>query len=305
MIQAKARVTSAAEMINAKKADLEKADSDLRAATAQREYRDKQYIRISQLVERGAVEERLKDEEEDRRARPGRRRPPPSPGVAAAKAHVAEAEALLAQAQADLKGAGGRCRGQPGESRRRRRRWKSYTHIKSPYDGVVIFRGEGVHKGAFIQSADQGMGEPMLTVAMDSMMRTVIPVPDRDVPYCDLGDPAIVRVDALNDREFKGVVSRIAESEDVNDRTMRVEVDLANPQHVLRDGMYGRAEIVLEKATNNLTVPSSAILDRDSKGKGIVEIVRDGKMYRQSVVIGRDTGTLAEIVSGLDPDVAR
>ena len=98
------------------------------------------------------------------------------------------------------------------------------------------------------------------------------------------------------------MVSRIADSEDVNDRTMRVEVDLPNPQHVLRDGMYGRAEIILEKATKNLSVPSSAILERDSKGKGIVEIVRDGKMYRQSVVIGRDTGTLAEIVSGLDPD---
>jgi RND family efflux transporter MFP subunit len=146
------------------------------------------------------------------------------------------------------------------------------------------------------------MGEPMLTVAMDDIMRTVIPVPDRDVPFCDLGDPAIVRVDALNAREFKGVVSRIAESEDVNDRTMRVEVDLANPQHVLRDGMYGRAEIILEMATTNLTVPSSAILDRDSQGKGTVEVVRDGKMYRQSVVIGRDTGTRAEIISGLDPD---
>ena len=83
---------------------------------------------------------------------------------------------------------------------------------------------------------------------------------------------------------------------------MRVEVDLSNPQHVLRDGMYGRAEIILEKSTSNLTVPSSAMLDRDSKGKGLVEVVRDGKMYRQAVKVGRDTGTVAEIISGLSPD---
>src|SRR5262249_55931515 len=155
---------------------------------------------------------------------------------------------------------------------------------KSPYDGVVIFRGEGVHKGAFVRSADEGMGEPMLTVAWDDSMRTVIPVPDRDVPFVNLGDPAIVRIDALAGREFKGVVSRIAESEDVNDRTMRVEVDLSNPDHVLRDGMYGRAEIILEAATKNLTIPSQAILDRDSEGKGTILVVRDGKVYRQSVV---------------------
>ena len=94
---------------------------------------------------------------------------------------------------------------------------------------MIIFRGEAVHPGAFIQSADKGTNEPMLTVAQDDRIRTVIPVPDRDVPFCDLGDPAIIHVDALNDREFKGTVSRIAESEDVNDRTMRVEVNLANP----------------------------------------------------------------------------
>jgi RND family efflux transporter MFP subunit len=302
VFQANARVTSAAEMINAKKADQEKADSDLRAKTAQREYRDKQYIRISQLVARGAVEERLKDEEEDRRAAAREDEAAARSAVAAAKAHVAEAEALLAQARADVKGA----EADVDVSKAnlvKERALESYTHITSPYDGVVIFRGEGVHKGAFVRSADQGMGDgPMLTVAMDEMMRTIIPVPDRDVPYVNLGDPAIVRVDALDVREFTGVVSRIADSEDVNDRTMRVEVDLPNPQQVLRDGMYGRAEIILEKATTNLTVPSSAILDRDSKGKGTVEIVRDGKMYRQSVVIGRDTGTVAEIVSGLEPD---
>jgi RND family efflux transporter MFP subunit len=301
VVQAKARVTSAAQIIVAKKADEAKALSDLRAKTAQREYRDKQYVRISQLVERGAVEERLKDEEEDRRAAAREEEAAAKAAVAAAMAHVAEAEALLAQAQADLKGADADVKVAEANLDKETA-LESYTHIKSPYDGVIIFRGEGVHKGAFVRSADQGMGEPMLTVAMDDIMRTVIPVPDRDVPYCDLGDPAIVRVDALNDREFRGVVSRIAESEDVNDRTMRVEVDLANPQHVLRDGMYGRAEIILEMATTNLTVPSSAILDRDSKGKGTVEVVRDGKMYRQSVVIGRDTGTLAEIISGLDPD---
>jgi RND family efflux transporter MFP subunit len=301
VVQAQARVVSAGEIILAKEADLDKAVSDLRAAAARREYRDKQFERIHQLVQRGAVEARLEDEEADRRAAAHEEEAAANSGVAAARAHVAEAKALLEQAKADLKGAEADVKVSQANLDKELA-LESYTHVKSPYDGVVIFRGEGVHKGAFIRSADQGVGPPMLTVAMDAMMRTIIPVPDRDVPYCDLGDPATIRVDALNDREFRGVVSRVAEAEDVNDRTMRAEVDLPNPQHVLRDGMYGRAEIVLEKETSNLTAPSSAILDRDSEGKGTVEIVRDGKLYRQSVIIGRDTGTLAEIVSGLDPD---
>lgn len=299
--QARARVTTAEEKIKAKLAFEKEAEARWHAAVAWRKYRDKQYHRIAELVERKAVEKRLEDEYKDELDKAIADEYAALAGRETAKAQVAEARADLAQAKADLEGAKAEVRVNQAILDKERA-LEAYTHIKSPYDGVVIFRGEGVHKGAFIRSADQGMGPPMLTVAMDDMMRTVIPVPDRDVPYCDLGDPAIIRVDALNDREFKGVVSRVAEAEDVNDRTMRAEVDLPNPQHVLRDGMYGRAEIILEKETSNLTVPSSAILDRDSKGKGTVEIVRDGKLYRQSVIIGRDTGTLAETVSGLDPD---
>jgi HlyD family secretion protein len=308
VVQAEARVKSAAQIIVAKRADQEKADSDLRAATARREYRDKQYVRISQLVERGAVEERLRDEEEDRRQAAREEEAAARSAVAAARAHVFEAEALLAQAKADLKGAEADVKVSQANLDKEQA-LESYTHIRSPYDGVVIFRGEGVHPGAFIRSADQGTGDPVVTVARDDVMRTVIPVPDIDVPYCDLGDPAIVQIDALRGREFKGAVSRIAESEDVNDRTMRVEVDLENPvvnkdtrTRVLRDGMYGRTTIMLEKATTHLTIPSSAIIDRDSEGKGTVEVVRDGKMYHQRVVIGRDSGTIAEIVSGLEPE---
>ncbi len=300
--QAKGQVELAKEKINASLAYRQEMDAKLKAAVAQRTYRDKQYHRIRELVLSGSVEKRLEDEELDRFETAQADAFAAQAGVETAQARVAEAKAELAKARADLAGAEADVEVSQANLVEKKT-WVSYTQIKSPYDGVVIFRGEAVHIGAFIQSADKGMGDPILTVARDDVMRTVIPVPDRDVPYCDLGDPAIIRVDALNDREFRGGVSRIAESEDVNDRTMRVEVDLPNPPpHMLRDGMYGRAEIILEKNTSNLTVPSTAILDRDSKGEGHVEVVRDGKMYRQAVKVGRDTGMLAEIISGLDPD---
>lgn len=310
--QATAQVELAKEKINASIANQQEMEAKLKAAIAQRTYRDKQYHRIQELVARGSVERRVEDEELDRFETAQADTFAAQAGVQTAKARVAEAHAELAKVKADLEGAQADVEVSKANLDEKRT-WLSYTKIRSPYDGVVIFRGEAVHIGAFIQSADKGMGDPILTVARDDMMRTVIAVPDRDVPYCDLGDPAIIRVDALNDREFKGSVSRIAESEDVNDRTMRVEVDLPNPRpHVLRDGMYGRAEIILEKNTTNLTVPSQAVIDRDREGNGHVQVVRDGKLYRQAVKVGRDTGIVAEILSGLDlgaqvvvlPDVA-
>ena len=301
VVQAEARVTTATEKINAKLAFEKEAEAKWRAATAWRDYRDKQYIRISELVARNAVEERLKDEAKDEAEKASADVYAAEAGKMTAKAEVAEARAELAQAQADLVGAKAEVEVSQANLAREAA-LEEYTHIRSPYNGVVTFRGEAVHVGAFIRSADQGATEQILTVARDDLMRTIVPVPDRDVAFVNLGDQAIVRVDALNGREFKGEVSRIADSEDINDRTMRVEVDLPNLKHLLRDGMFGRAQIILEKATTNLTVPSSSVIDRDPSGKGTVQVVRGGKVYRQTIQIGRDTGTTTEIISGLQAD---
>ena len=80
---------------------------------------------------------------------------------------------------------------------------------------------------------------------------------------------------------------------------MRVEIDLDNPDGVLRDGMFGRADIMLEKSIKNLTVPSSCLIDRNGKGDGAVLVVRDGKVRRVHVHVGMDTGLRAEIVDGI------
>ncbi len=299
--QAIARVTSARMMIKAKEAAQEEAEADVRAAEAEREYRNKQYNRIDDLVKRHAVEERLRDEELDHYHVALSKEHAANAAVAHARAEVAEAQAMLAQANADLEGARADVKVSEANLDKEQALYE-YTNIASPYTGVVIFRGEAVHPGSFIQSPDKGAKEPMLTVAFDDVMRTIIPIPDRDVPYCDVGDPAIIRIDAMGDREFKGKVSRIAESEDRQDRTMRIEVDLPNPDHVLRDGMFGRGEIILEKDTSNLTVPSSCVLEKNRKGEGAIQVVKDGKIYKQTVQIGRDDGIRAEIVKGLTAD---
>src|SRR6185312_8957181 len=86
-----------------------------------------------------------------------------------------------------------------------------YTKITSPYDGVITDRK--FFRGAFIRSAADGNPIPLLTVARTDVVRVVTMVPDRDVPYVDVGDPAEVTLDALGSRVLKGKVSRYADTE--------------------------------------------------------------------------------------------
>ncbi len=297
--QARASILTAEASVLAAKARQSETRATLDQQLAKRDYRRKEYERITELVARKSVEERLKDEQLDEYHGAEAAVLSARAGIETAAALLAEANAKVENARADLKAA----EAQVQVARANLQLAKvfvQYTRIESPYDGVVIARGEAVHPGSFVRAADQGGDhEPLLTVAMTARMRTIVPVPDRDVPFCHVGDPATVTLDALAGRVFHGKVDRTAESETLTDRLMRVEIDLDNSDGVLRDGMFGRASILLEKVVKSLTIPSSCLINRNGKGEGDLMIVKDGKIHLVHVHVGMDTGLRTEIVDGI------
>ncbi|MGC1719079.1 MAG: efflux RND transporter periplasmic adaptor subunit [Isosphaeraceae bacterium] len=299
--QAEARVKAALAGVQAAEAKQKQAVSVLEEAVATREYRKKALARITELARRNAAEQRLVDEYEDQYMASLASEHSAQSGIQTAEAQIAEAKADVGLAEADLATAEAEITVSEANLQRAKV-MVSYTRIESPFDGVVTFRGDGIHKGAFVRSAADGNSEPLLAVATTHRMRTVVLVPDPDVPFCNVGDPASVKIDALGGRVFKGKVSRMADSEDLKDRTMRVEIDLANDQGLLRDGMYGRAVIELEPPSKNLTIPSTCLIEQDSHGDGAVFVVRDGKVTRVKIRVGKDSGLRVEVLSGLTED---
>jgi RND family efflux transporter MFP subunit len=299
--QAQAFVLAAQASVMAALANHNQAIATRDQMVADRDYRKKQFYRIKDLVERGSAEPRLQDEQQDAWHSAEAAVLSAEAGIKTAIAKVDEAKAKVEQAKADLEVA--KAQVQVDDANLKMAKvWVQYTRIESPYDGFVIFRGESVHPGSFVRAATEGVEEPLLTVARSDLMRTIVPIPDNQVGYCQPGDPATVTVDAVPGRTFQARVSRVAESEDVNDRTMRVEIDIPNPDGVLRDGMFGRAFILLEKIIKKLTIPSSSLIERNGKGEGAVMVVRDGKVYRAKVLVGMDTGLRTEVIEGLGED---
>jgi len=296
--QAEARVKVAEAGVLAAIAKQGEAQAKLEEMIAQRDYRKKQYERILALAERDAIEQRLVDEQLDQWHASEASVRSAEAGIKTAAALYAEANADVEKAQADVKAAKAQIE-VASANLAMAKVFVEYTKITSPYRGVVTFRGESVHRGSFIRAASEGAGEPLLTVAVTDRMRTIVLVPDRDVPFCKVGDPATVQVDALGGRVFHGTVSRMAESEDLKDRNMRVEIDLPNPDGALKDGLFGRARILLEKMITNLTIPSQCLIERNGRGEGAVLVVRGGEVHRTNVQVGLDNGLLVEVVSGL------
>lgn len=309
--RAQAKVDQMIAAVNTSEADLGAAKAGVALAMAEgkskgsfREYREKQRDRIRELVARKALDAKLADEQEDQYQAAFSAELAATEAVNAAKQKEAVGMARIKQAQADLKYA----QAEVAVAQAKHEKAQvmlDYTVIRSPYTGVVTKRN--YHEGDFVRSADAG-GErmPLLAVEQTGVMRVVVQVPERDGPFVDVGDAAVVEVDALPGVVYKTVgdtkvvISRLAASEDAHSRMMRVEVDVQNPNGKLRRGMYARVSLILQVgAPSAVRIPTSAIFGKIENGKATVRVVRDDTVSIVPVQLGADSGTEVEVLTGL------
>lgn len=304
--QVTAAITTAEAELRAATANVALSQAEQKSKTSYRAYRAKQRDRIKNLVDQNAEPAKLGEELEDQYQAALAAELAAGEAINAAKQKEAAATAKVEQAKADQKFAEAEVAVAKAQHERSAVLLE-YAVIKSPYDGVVTKRN--FHPGEFIKSADAG-GErvPVLAVERTDVMRLVIHVPDRDVPYVTAGDAATVALDALSGVAFQSpaggppVVTRSAESEDTHSRTMRTEVELANSGGQIRRGMYGKVTLRLhEGAPGAVRIPSAALVGKAQDGKATVRVVRGDKIHTVPVTYGTDTGLEVEVMSGLAP----
>ena len=169
-----------------------------------------------------------------------------------------------------------------------------YARIKSPYDGVVTERF--VDPGAMIQSATSSTGNvaPLVAVAGMDTLRVYVHVPEPDVSRVRRGDPARVRLDALPGGEFSGRIARFTGALDPQTRTMKTEIDLPNPSHAIRPGMYGTATLELGREAGAWFLPPESVR-KDAEGKKFVFSAVRGRLGKVPVETGLDDGKLVQV----------
>jgi HlyD family secretion protein len=297
--QAEARIKTMESERDAAAAAVKQAESDIDRLIAAHEYAQKQLARARGLVAERAADARLVEEHVLQLDTAAAAERTARLAVTTANAQHAATVAKVEQSRADV--AEAKAAVSVAEARLAKARVNvEYTRIIAPFDGVVTHRA--FHPGAFVRSASEGGQVSLLTVKRTDRMRVIVQVPDRDVVITNVGDPASFAVDALGSQNFTGSVARMGESEDPTTRTMRVEIDLANPKGLLREGMYGTATIVLEPVSRNLTVPPACVMEHSGQTHGVVYLVSGGLAHRTQVELGADNGSLVEILAGIKPD---
>jgi len=298
VIQMKARVNSVTAEHEASSAAVTQAEATAKSSAAWVRFRQKQHVRMKELFALKSIDERLVDESKERYEASVESELSSKAAILTTKAHVVAFVAKIESAQSDVAFAEAEVEVAQAELEKYTVQL-GFATIKAPFDGVVAHRSS--FPGDFIRSANEGSGhEPILTVHRTDLMRVVVQIPDRDVPFAEPGDPAMVAIDSLGGKKLAGKISRIAKSEDPQTRLMHIEIDLPNPDGKICHGMYGKVTIVLDKSADQLAIPSACLVGKAENGKGAVYVVRDKHARLVKIQLGIDNGVQVGILSGLD-----
>jgi HlyD family secretion protein len=187
------------------------------------------------------------------------------------------------------------------------------TTIYSPLTGRVIAlnakEGEVVVSGTM-----NNPGSVIGTIADMSEILAEVDVDETEIVSVKLGQPAVLRVDALPLKEYHGKVVEVGSSgynrpsqPDVT--FFKVKILLDHPDPDLRASMSVRAEINTAAHTLALVVPIQAVVDREpvgakdnnAKDVKVVFVVESGKARQREVQTGISDETLVELTSGVKP----
>jgi len=167
----------------------------------------------------------------------------------------------------------------------------AYTTIYAPFDGVVTKRS--VDPGKLVQDNSSPSNEPLFIISQIDPVRVIVEVPEIENAYVNPGEMAIVTFHALPGKDFSCKVSRISWALDASSRNLRAEIDLPNPEGILRPGMYAsiRIKAVLAEA---FVLPLSAIVRTPDGAFGFK--ISEGKAQKIDLKIGRVEGEWVELL---------
>ena len=139
----------------------------------------------------------------------------------------------------------------------------SYTRVQAFWENAGETRAVGerfVDEGALLQA-----NQSIVSILQNDPLTAVVHVVEKDYPKVHVGQQAIVSTDAYPDKTFTGGIVRIAPLLKETSRQARVEIEIANADHLLKPGMFIRAQIEFARHDNATLVPLAALVKRNGK----------------------------------------
>ena len=167
--------------------------------------------------------------------------------------------------------------------------------------------GDSVLAAPFAGVVAERYAKPGERIAVDAKLLSIVDlsrleleaaVPAAEIGQVRVGQRIEFRIDGFGDKPFVGRIGRINPTTVAGSRSINVYAVIENPDGVLRAGMFAQGAASIEKTSDALLVPASAV--RNEAGGTFVYAVLDGRVARKPVKTGvADAAGWVQVFDGL------
>jgi len=161
----------------------------------------------------------------------------------------------------------------------------------APRDGIVLERNA-------IEGMRANPGDVLFRIADTSVVWALVDVSERDLGSIAVGQSVAVRARSFSGRTFAGTIAVVYPQVNRDTRTVRVRIELANPDAVLLPDMYVDADIDTADSAPVLAVPDSSVLDAGSRQAVLVD-KGEGRFEPREVKLGRRAAAISRCETAL------
>jgi membrane fusion protein, multidrug efflux system len=172
-----------------------------------------------------------------------------------------------------------------------------YCKVSAPFSGYITKRN--FDAGAYIAGSGNTQNSSLFTLMNVEQLKSIVNVPENDVPMLDSIVDIQVAADALPGKIFKAKLKKISESVDLSTRTMAVEIDIENASKMLKPGMFASITLVWNKKENAMILPNEVVLN-DDQGDYVYTVNQDNIVNKEYVKVGIRQNNKYEILSGIN-----
>lgn len=167
------------------------------------------------------------------------------------------------------------------------------TQIKTPISGYVTAR--------YVDIGSALQGPPQPTVVANivdiSRLKVRLNVAEKDAFTLKTNDPVSVTVDVYPGKVFKGKIESIGSKGD-EAHTYPVEIIIVNERdNPLKAGMFARVEFTSINDRNSIVIPRESLIGSIKQPQ--VFVVENGIAKLRDITVGKESGTMVEILQGL------
>jgi RND family efflux transporter MFP subunit len=177
--------------------------------------------------------------------------------------------------------------------------------LTAPVSGLVLYRRD--HREDPKIGDNSQPGQVIVEIINLDVLQAQIYVLERDGGSLDKGQPVNIRLDAIPDKQYHGVIRSVSSVAAALERnsplkyfTCEVAIsDAGRDLKQIRPGMNLRGDVILQKYDSCFVVPSGAVTVRENQKDSVVFVKKDNRFETRVVKTGMSSHGEAIILDGV------